>query len=66
MKQGKLFRNPDGRYAIDEWRFFTCGTVIELRIHGEWVKTSIEHDGNDYYAVGFKGITLEGLTACVD
>ena len=64
MKQGKLYKNADGRYAIDEWTFFTCGSSIKIRIHGQWEETTIEHDGFDYYAVGFKGLNLEGLTAC--
>ena len=30
-----------------------------------WYKTSVEHDGNDYYLVGRKDIPLQGLTVRV-
>lgn len=65
-RQGVLKKNTCGRYEIDCWTELTCGTVVELFINGAWVKTRIEHDGNDYYAVGQKGLTLEGVTARVE
>ncbi len=30
-----------------------------------WTKTVVEHDGNDYYMVVYKGISLKGLTVRV-
>jgi hypothetical protein len=55
LKEGKLYLNSDGRLAIDDWTYFTCGSAIELKICGQWIKTRIEGDGNGkYYAVGLK------------
>ncbi len=61
---GKLYLNRDGRPALDDWTYFTCGSPIMIKIGANWVKTTIEHDGTRYYAVGYKGLTLPGLTAC--
>lgn len=63
MKEGKLYKNDCGKYEIDDWEWFSCGSVIELCLCGTWVRTRIEHDGNDYYAVGLKGLKLDGLLA---
>ena len=63
MKQGKLYKNEFGKFEIDEWHWFSCGSRIELLLCDVWVCTRIEHDGNDYYAVGLKGLKLDGLIA---
>ena len=63
MSEGKLYKNSCGRYEIDDWTEFTCGDVLELELCGTWVRTRIEHDGVDYYAVGLKGLKLDGLKA---
>ena len=62
-KEGKLHKNERGRYELDENTQFTYGCGIELKICETWVKTRIEHDGSDYYAVGLRGMKLEGMTA---
>lgn len=59
----KLYKNADGRYALSDYEYFTSGSAIELKLCGQWVRTVIEHDGNDYYAVGLNGLVLEGLVA---
>ena len=46
---------------------FTSGNRIEALIYDDnyeierWVKTSVEHDGNGYYLVGYKDVNMEGL-----
>lgn len=62
-KEGKLYKNEYGKYEIDEWHWFSCGAGIELCLCGTWVSTRIEHDETDYYAVGLKGLKLDGLLA---
>ena len=62
-KEGKLHKNERGRYELDEETQFACGSGIELKICETWVKTRIEHDGTDYYAVGLRFLKLEGMTA---
>ena len=62
-KEGKLYKNECGKFEIDEWHWFSCGNCVELFLCGTWVSTRIEHDGEDYYAVGLKGLKLDGLLA---
>lgn len=64
QKKGKpLYKNGNGRYALDQWTELTCGCHVELKIGDEWVKVRIEHDGDDYYAVGLRGFCLVGILA---
>lgn len=64
VKTGKpLCKNACGRYSLDEWTELTSGSPVEIKICGSWVKTHIEHDGTDYYAVGLRGLKLDGLEA---
>ena len=63
-KTGKpLYKNECKRFALDEWSELTSGSPVEIKICGSWVKTHIEHDGTDYYAVGLRGLKLDGLEA---
>ncbi|MDA5110876.1 DUF5348 domain-containing protein [Brevibacillus thermoruber] len=68
--QGRLYKNSSGRYAIDEDHYFTCGETIEILVNededgGYWVRTRIEHNGDDYYAVDRPKINLQGTMARV-
>lgn len=68
--QGRLYKNSSGRYAIDEDHYFTCGEIIEILVNeeedgGYWVRTRIEHNGDDYYAIARPKINLQGTMARV-
>ncbi|WP_331281026.1 DUF5348 domain-containing protein [Brevibacillus thermoruber] len=68
--QGRLYKNRSGRYAIDEDHYLTCGETIEILVNededgGYWVRTRIEHNGDDYYAVDRPKINLKGTMARV-
>ncbi|MCW1929553.1 DUF5348 domain-containing protein [Bhargavaea beijingensis] len=72
VAEGSLYLNDAGRYAIDDDTYLTSGEVCEILIDDKfdggqrWVKTRIESDGNDYYAVGLgKDWPLDGLYARV-
>lgn len=62
-KKGILAKSCNGRYTYDG-RELTCGCCIEALVpeddRHKWISTRIEHDGNDYYLVGYKG-SLSGL-----
>ncbi len=64
---GYLYKNSSGRYELDDKHYYTCGNTIEALIYDEdyackrWIKTSVEHDGKDYYLVRHKNISMEGL-----
>lgn len=60
---------PNGRYGCFDGDIHTlsCGKAIEAKLydsHGRpyWVKSRIEHDGNDYFLWAYPGIPLAGLT----
>ena len=61
----RLHKNPDGRY--ESGHYFTSGCRVEalisdsFRIVPRWVRTSIEHDGKDYFLAGYQEVELEGL-----
>lgn len=66
-----LHKNRSGRYETSDGHYYTSGQGIEALIkegHPEvayWVWTSVEHDGSDYYLVGHKGVSMDGLTVRV-
>lgn len=62
-----LHKNSSGRYETAQGRVFCCGHAIEALVSDDrhdapyWTRTSVEHDGSDYYLVGHRGIPLDGL-----
>lgn len=62
-RKGILTKGYNGRYSYDG-RELTCGDCIEALIPFEdgykWICSRIEHDGSDYYLVGYK-VSLNGL-----
>lgn len=73
---GKLHRQRNGRYELDGCEL-TSGSVLEVLapceiwseekqdyIEGvEWATSRLEHNGIDYYLVGYSKLKLEGLEA---
>lgn len=61
-----LHKNDQGRYECPVHEF-TSGNAIECLIFDDfyerfkWVATGVEHNGEDYYLVGYKNVSLEGL-----
>ncbi len=65
-----LEKLPNGRYGYPDagngFRTFTSGSCLEAKVCDvcgdyRWVESSIEHNGEDYYLVGFNDLPLEGL-----
>ena len=66
----QLERFPNGRYGFfdgnGDIHTLSCGKTIEAKLHDShgrpyWVKSRIEHDGNDYFLWGYPGIPFAGL-----
>lgn len=61
-----LHKNANGKYFCEAWEF-SCGNRIEFYGYDDdlekyrWYISRIEHDGNDYYIVGFRKVRLGGL-----
>lgn len=64
---GFLHRDEAGEYVTGQGYSYRIGSLIEVLLRdgsGEvpcWVLTKVEHDGVDYYLVGYEDIPLEGL-----
>lgn len=71
-----LVKSESGRYETRNGRFtYTCGSGIEFLDTEEqydvdedevkdvpcWRASSVEHNGKDYYIVGFPSVVLDGL-----
>lgn len=65
--EGGLYKNTNDRYEIGDHEL-TSGHPVEIYIYDSWseknawYKSRIEHNGEDYYAVGYDG-PLDGLKA---
>lgn len=73
---GKLHKQDNGRYMLDGYEL-TSGSGLEALLPCEiydteqedyiagveWVASRIEHNGKDYYLVGYPDLKLEGLQA---
>lgn len=63
---GYLQKNSRGRYETGD-KEYTSGNGIEVLIYDDfyeknrWVKTRVEHNGKDYYLVGYGDISMQGL-----
>ena len=67
----RLSRNRSDRYETYHGHCYTCGSRIEALVSDNrhdspyWTRTSVEHDGSDYYLVGHKEVDMDGLTVRV-
>lgn len=60
---GKVYKNDLGRYQFDNSSIYlTSGELVELYVPEEqqYVKTTITHSEDDYYAVWYPQVELEG------
>ncbi len=73
ISEGPIFHNSAGRYEMLNGEYFTSGSTIELLVKDEdedederayWILTTIEHNGDDYYAVTLgRETSINGMTA---
>lgn len=68
IEVSKLHKNSSGRYETESGDYYTSGDWIEALIDDGyrdvpfWARTSVEHNGKDYYLVGYQSIKMDGLT----
>lgn len=64
---GSLHRDADGKYETGQGYPYRCGSLIEALLQEDlqevpcWILTKVEHDGEDYYLVGYEDIPMDGL-----
>ena len=58
---------PIVEYRTAKGHFYDCRSRIEVLVSDDyhegpyWTRTTVEHNGEDYYLVGYKGIPMDGL-----
>ena len=63
----RLRKGTAGKYRTAKGHFYDCRSSIEALVTDEyhavpyWTRTTVEHDGEDYYLVGYKGLPMNGL-----
>lgn len=64
---GILHRDENGEYRTEKGYCYRSGSLIEALLQEDsrempcWVQTKVEHDGEDYYLMGYEDIPMEGL-----
>jgi len=67
VEVSRLRKGTTGKYQTTKGHFYDCRSGIEALVSDEyrevpyWTRTVVEHDGEDYYMVGYKGVPLDGL-----
>ncbi len=71
VEVSRLRKGTAGKYRTAKGHFYDCRSIIEALVSDEyhdvpyWTRTVVEHNGKDYYMVGYEGISLKGLTVRV-
>lgn len=71
VETSRLWKNEVGKYETAHGHYYSCGSRIEALVSDDyhespyWTRTSVEHDGTDYYLVGHRDVSLNGLTVRV-
>ena len=67
----RLQKGTAGKYRTAKGHFYDCRSSIEALVTDDyhevpyWTRTVVEHNGEDYYLVGYKGLSMKGLTVRV-
>lgn len=64
---GQIFLNSSERFQVDAWEL-TSGDPLEVLVvdgagQPHWVRTSVEHNGTEYYLTGLQEYSPVGLFA---
>ncbi len=71
VEVSRLRKGTAGMYRTTKGHYYGCRSIIEALVSDEyhdvpyWTRTVVEHNGKDYYMVGYKDISLKGLTVRV-
>ena len=63
----RLRKGIAGKYRTAKGHFYDCRSSIEALVTDEyhevpyWTRTIVEHNGEDYYLVGYKDLPMDGL-----
>lgn len=71
VEVSRLSKGTAGKYRTEKGHYYDCQSSIEALVTDEyrevpyWTRTTVEHDGKDYYLFGFHGLPMDGLTVRV-
>ena len=71
VETSRLRKGIGGKYQTAKGRVYDCSCSIEALVTDEyhdvpyWTRTVVEHNGEDYYLVGYKDLSMKGLTVRV-
>ena len=71
VEVSRLRKGTAGKYRTAKGHFYDCRSSIEALVTDEyhevpyWTRTVVEHNGEDYYLVGYKNLSMKGLTVRV-
>ena len=71
LETGTLHKDESGEYRTEKGYCYRSGSLIEVLLQDDlhevpcWIQTKVEHDGEDYYLVGYDDISMEGLNVRV-
>jgi hypothetical protein len=63
----RLRKGTSGKYRTAKGHYYDCCSGIEALVTDEyhdvpyWTRTTVEHNGEDYYLVGYKNLPMNGL-----
>ena len=66
-EESRLSKGTAGKYRTAKGHFYGCRSSIEALVTDEyhevpyWTRTTVEHNGEDYYLVGYKGLSMDDL-----
>ncbi len=67
VEVSRLRKGTAGKYRTAKGHFYDCRSRIEALVSDEyhevpyWTRTTVEHNGEDYYLVGYQNISMNGL-----
>ena len=67
VEESRLRKGIAGKYRTAKGHYYDCGSIIEALVSDEyhevpyWTRTTVEHNGKDYYLVGYRDVPMKGL-----
>lgn len=67
VEVSRLRKGVAEKYRTAKGHYYDCGSIIEALVSDEyhevpyWTRTTVEHNGKDYYLVGYRDVPMKGL-----
>lgn len=67
VEESRLRKGGAEKYRTAKGHYYDCGSIIEALVSDEyhevpyWTRTTVEHNGKDYYLVGYRDVPMKGL-----